>query len=140
MPDLLLLHESGAVTVVDVKPAERLQDSQVSAVFEWTEQVVARRGWAFEAWSGADATLLENVRFLAAYRRRSVVCDQLLPVALTEARSCATLVELEQRLTAHAPLELVRPVVRHLVWTGELTAELHHPLSAGTPVSAGAAQ
>lgn len=136
VPDLLLLHASGLVSVVDVKPADRLEDPDVAAVFAWTKQVVARRGWAFEAWSGAEATLLENVRFLAAYRRRAVICERLLPVALAEARSCATLGELEQQVTLRASLELARPVVRHLLWTGELTAELDRPLSATTALSA----
>jgi hypothetical protein len=57
VPDLLLLHRSGAATVVDVKPRDRFDDSQVAAVFAWTERVVASRGWAFEAWSGADAAV-----------------------------------------------------------------------------------
>jgi hypothetical protein len=43
VPDLLLLHESGAVTVVDVKPRHRLSDQEVAAVFGWTERVVSAR-------------------------------------------------------------------------------------------------
>jgi hypothetical protein len=140
VPDLLLLHRSGAATVVDVKPRHRLEDPQVTAVFAWTERVAANRGWAFEVWSGADAAVTENVRFLAAYRRRSVVCDRLLPIVLAEAESCATLGELEQRLTVHAELGLARPAVRHLIWTGALLADLEHPLERGTRVSLGAAR
>jgi hypothetical protein len=48
VPDLLLGHANGAVTVVDVKPAHRLDDPTVRAVFGWTARVVASRGWAFE--------------------------------------------------------------------------------------------
>jgi len=136
VPDLLLLHQSGAVTVVDVKPAYRLDDPQVAAVFAWTQRVVACRGWSFEVWSGADDTLLDNVRFLAGYRRRAVVCERLLPVALDEAASCGTLGELEHRLRRHAEAELVRPVVLHLIWTGALTAGLDRgPLGESTPLA-----
>jgi hypothetical protein len=69
VPDLLLRSVSGLVTVVDVKPAHRLDDPEVQAVFGWTERTIAVRGWDFEVWSGAKAVLLENVRFLAGYRR-----------------------------------------------------------------------
>lgn len=55
VPDLLLRHVSGLVTVVDVKPSRLLNDADVRAVFRWTEQLVASRGWAFEVWSHADA-------------------------------------------------------------------------------------
>jgi TnsA-like endonuclease N terminal len=116
VPDLLLLHESGAVTVVDVKPRHRLSDQEVAAVFGWTERVVSARGWAFEAWSGADDRLLANIRFLAGYRRRTVVREQLLPVALYLAGSCPTIGALEQALSGagRAPLTVARPVVLHL--------------------------
>lgn len=62
VPDLLLQRADGGVLVVDVKPAHRMQDPAVRAVFDWTATVV---GWRFEAWCGADATLLSNVAFLA---------------------------------------------------------------------------
>lgn len=141
VPDVLLLHESGTVTVVDVKPAHRLDYQQVAAVFAWTQRVIACRGWTFEVWSGADDTLLDNVRFLAGYRRRTVVCERLLPVALDEAAFCGTLGELEHRLRRHAEPELVRPVVLHLIWTGALTADLHHgPLGVVTPLAVGTAR
>ena len=65
VPDLLLVGGDGAVTVVDVKAASRLRDTEVRAQFSWTRAVAAARGWGFEAWSGADRRLLDNVRFLA---------------------------------------------------------------------------
>jgi hypothetical protein len=135
VPDLLLVNDSGLVTVVDVKPAHRMADAQVAAVFAWTERVVATRGWAFEAWPGADAQMLGNVTFLAGYRRRSVVNESLLPVALDLAARHATVGGLEDALTAHAPLELARPVVLHLLWSGGLRADLDRPLSRATSVT-----
>ena len=73
VPDLLLVAGDGAVTVVDVKAASRLRDPEVRAQFSWTRTVAASRGWGFEAWSGADGRLLDNVRFLAGYRRGLVI-------------------------------------------------------------------
>jgi hypothetical protein len=134
VPDLLLLHEFGGVTVVDVKPQHRLSDPEVAAVFGWTERIVGTHGWAFEAWSGTDDSLLANIRFLAGYRRRTVVREQLLAVVLDLAASCPTIGALERALSGHAPLAVARPLVLHLLWTGTLEADLSRPLGAGTPL------
>jgi DNA-binding transcriptional ArsR family regulator len=48
IPDLLLVTPAGAVTVVDVKPASRLEDPKVRAQFAWTRELAVRRGWGFE--------------------------------------------------------------------------------------------
>lgn len=69
----MLVNDSGLVTVVDVKPAHRMADAQVAAVFAWTERVVAARGWAFEVWHRTDARTLANFTFLAGDRLGSVV-------------------------------------------------------------------
>ncbi|MEU4159220.1 TnsA-like heteromeric transposase endonuclease subunit [Actinoplanes sp. NPDC026670] len=157
IPDLLLVSASGVVTVVDVKPARRLADPTVAAVFAWTEQVVASRGWLFEVWTGADAGLLANVRWLAGYRRRAVIQTSLLPAAMELADKHRTLGELEAALTAQLCTELtsadpdvdaydsavikqrcrdfVRPVVMHLLWTRQLRAPLDLPLQATTPIA-----
>src|SRR5258708_11426539 len=39
---------------------------------EWTGEVAALRAWAFEEWYGEPPRLLENVSFLAGYRRRGL--------------------------------------------------------------------
>jgi hypothetical protein len=53
VPDLLLAHAKGGVTVVDVKSPRRQGDPAVRAVMEWTGRTVALRGWGFEEWYGA---------------------------------------------------------------------------------------
>jgi hypothetical protein len=141
VPDLLLAGGDGAVTVVDVKAASRLRDPEVRAQFSWTRAVAASRGWGFEAWSGADKELLDNVRFLAGYRRGLVISAGLLPVVLDAAREQATIGSVERALAGEYPVQLVRPAVLHLLWTGRLRADLRRPLGAATPVrlAAGAA-
>jgi len=135
------------VRIVDVKPAHRLADPAVAALFDWTAQTVGARGWAFEAWSGADATLLDNVRFLAGYRRPAVIdpallarAPDLLAPALLEAtgdeRGPLLLDDAENLLAAHAPLLLARPVLLHLIWSGRLHADLSRPLGRTTALRA----
>ncbi|MFB8415511.1 TnsA-like heteromeric transposase endonuclease subunit [Streptomyces albidoflavus] len=73
VPDFLLAKGSGTVRVVNVKPAVRLQDPKIAEALEWPGKLVERHGWEYEIWSWADRVLLENVRFLAAYRRPGIV-------------------------------------------------------------------
>ena len=72
VPDLLLVAAGGGVMVVDVKAPSRMADPAVRAQFAWTRRVCAGRGWAFEAWSGADPRLLAmSGSWLATGARRS---------------------------------------------------------------------
>ncbi|MBL7495266.1 TnsA-like heteromeric transposase endonuclease subunit [Frankia sp. CNm7] len=122
VPDLLLVGADGGVTVVDVKASDRREDPGVQALFAWTRETVATRGWGFEAWYGGDARLLANVRFLAGYRDRRLVDSALVPAVREAAGTGSRIVDLERALAA--PMLLVRPVVLHLLWRGELTADL----------------
>jgi hypothetical protein len=47
VPDLLLVHADGSVTVVDVKSPHKRQDLEVRALMDWTRHAVGLRGWAF---------------------------------------------------------------------------------------------
>jgi hypothetical protein len=137
VPDLLLASSSGAFCVVDVKAASRLEDPAVVAQFEWTRQVLAEYGVGFEVWSGADPVLLDNMRFLAGYRREQVVEASLAPEVLATADLGASIGEIEHRLSGEGREGLVRPVVLHLLWCGALVADLSVPLSRDTVVRPG---
>ena len=77
IPDYLLLTDDGPV-VVDVKPADLLDDPAVAKTFEWVRAVVESLGWSFEVASEQPRVLMENIRFLAGYRRRAWVNDSAL--------------------------------------------------------------
>jgi hypothetical protein len=132
VPDLLLQRADGGVLVVDVKPAHRMQDPTVRAVFDWTATVVGWRGWGFEAWSGVDAVLLANVAFLAGYRRPQVVDVSLVDDVLAAAVSQHTIAGIEH--TVDAPAVRVRPVLLHLLWIGRLRADLATPIGPASRV------
>ncbi|WP_395577408.1 hypothetical protein [Streptomyces sp. BK79] len=59
----------GTVRVVNVKPARRLEDPKVVEALAWPGELFQQHGWELQIWSGADRVLLENVRYLAGYRR-----------------------------------------------------------------------
>jgi hypothetical protein len=134
VPDLLLGMSDGAVTLVDVKPAHRLADAAVVAQMSWTREICIAAGWGFELWSGADPVLLENVRFLAGYRRPGLVDAGLIPVVLDEAAEPIGIGALERVLDGSQEWGLLRPVVLHLLWSGQLVTDLLQVLDADTVV------
>lgn len=73
VPDIVLEHHDGSITVVDVKAEQMLQEPDVVAVLRWTDRVCRQRGWRYEVWSGANATELRNVRFLSMAKRSRFV-------------------------------------------------------------------
>jgi hypothetical protein len=135
VPDLLLRRSDGAVVVVDVKPADRVDDPVVRAVFDWTARVVGWRGWRFEVWSGADPVLLANVSFLAGYRRPQVIEQSLVETVLEAAARQGTIGGAERAVGA--PVARVRPVILHLLWTGRLRTDLGTPLGPASVLQVG---
>ena len=122
IPDCLLITASGPV-VVDVKPAARLAVPKVVFAFGWTEQVVKARGWRYEVWSEPDPVELENVRFLAGYRRRwlfdSVVVDALRS-SVADGMSVGEVTGSASRF----PAATVRAALLHLLWRREFTVDM----------------
>jgi predicted RNA binding protein YcfA (HicA-like mRNA interferase family) len=134
VPDLLLSHGDGAVTVVDVKPVRRLADPVVRSVFDWTCELVGMRGWRFEEWSGADPIELANVRFLAGYRRPFTVAGDLCTPVLDLVDGQLSIGGVEHAAASIAAPELVRPVLLHLLWSGRLATDLSSPVGAASPI------
>jgi hypothetical protein len=86
-------------------------------------------GGRFEEWYGVAAQVLTNVAFLAGYRRRGVVAEELIPAVLQATGEGASPLEIGQPMRPVHPL-LVRPVVLHLLWSGRLSVDLEAPLAA----------
>jgi hypothetical protein len=130
IPDYLLIGDSGPV-VVDVKPARRTRDPKVAFTFGWTRELVEARGWRFEVATEPPSVELENIRFLAGYRRDGLFDVDLLNhvrargldgVSLGDAFACLP----------DEPPDLVKAAVLHLLWRRELHADLSVPLGRGT--------
>jgi hypothetical protein len=137
VPDVLLGHADGAVTVVDVKAASRVGDPDVSAQFAWTRRLCDRCGFGFEVWSGADPVLLSNVRFLAGYRRARTIAGELEPLVLKAAALPRSVTDVEHGLACVSPWWRIRPVILHLLWRKQLATDLTRPLDGETLVRAG---
>jgi len=129
VPDIALIDCAGAITIVNVKPADRIGDPKVAATFAWAGRVFGSRGWQHEVWTGAPEVLLGNVRFLAGYRRRDRFDAQLLDAVIAMADDGDTSGDLERRCHGVGPAEVVRPALLHLLWSGRLRTDLSTVLS-----------
>ena len=129
VPDFLFVSAAGAARLVNVKPAERLQDAQVAGALAWPGVLAGQLGWEYEVWSGADATVLENIRFLAGYRRPGVVPAAEVERAWGLVLDGEQLADAELRLAGGRPRHEARPALLALLWAGRLTTDLTRPVS-----------
>jgi hypothetical protein len=133
VPDFFLDRRDAPPLVVNVKPAGRLLNPKVADALAWAAEVFGRHSWDHEIWSGVDAQLLANVRFLAGYRRTALLDPQVLAAARQRLSGRFPLAEAEAVLAA-AGLEPARPVILHLVWSGFLRADLGGSFDGSTTV------
>jgi hypothetical protein len=122
------------VTVVNVKPADRLREPKVAAALAWPGAVFEAHGWGYEIWFGAPRAVVENVRFLAGYRRPGLVDQAVLDRVSSQVTHAEPLGDLERRLATGSPGWTVRPVVLALLWSRRLETDLRLPLSAASIV------
>jgi hypothetical protein len=127
IPDYFLATDHGPV-VIDVKPAQLLDKQTVAYTFGWTRRLVEARGWQYEVWSGAPSAELENLRFLAGYRRSWLFDAALLDEVRGAAVEGRTFGEVSRSLDGCDPAA-ARAAVLHLLWRGELKTDLSTPLS-----------
>jgi hypothetical protein len=131
VPDFLLRRSDGSVLIVNVKPADRMEDERVADALAWAGRVFSDRGWEHEVWSGADAQLLVNVRFLAGYRRAALVEPLTGAEGILRTVAVLTIAGAEAALRDAGVVE-PRAVVLHLLWRGRLRADLERPLTGET--------
>lgn len=134
-PDYLLMTDSGP-RIVDVKPAERLCDAEVSASLALTREVVESIGCGYQVATEPDRTMLANVRFLAGYRRDWLFDAELLAdirevVRREREQSIANVLEGVDR-----PRWMALAGLHHLLWRQEVTADLTQVLRTSTQVTA----
>lgn len=128
IPDYLLITGDGPV-VVDVKPRHRVTKPEVAFTFAWTRRVVEARGWQYAVWSEPSPAELENVRFLAGYRRDWLFDEALLNKVRAMGLDGWALGELGERLPEREREE-IRSAVLHLLWAGEVVTDLSTPISS----------
>jgi hypothetical protein len=89
---------------------------------------VEARGWRYEVWSGAPSPELENLRFLAGYRRPWLFDAALLDKVRGADVGGRMFGEVVRGLVGCDPAA-ARAAVLNLLWLGELKTDLSTPLS-----------
>lgn len=137
IPDLMLIGNDGKVTIVDSSPtAGDLCPSE--RVLDWAEEVIRARGWTYEWWTGPkDAQHYTNVKALRGFCRPMHEVQQALiePILALCADIALPIAAVEENLAGEKmPKPMVRAVIQHLLWWGDLTTDLYRPITTGTRV------
>jgi hypothetical protein len=135
-PDYFTRRADGSAVVVDCRPVERRKARDV-AKFEATAAACGRIGWQYRLVGGLDRITVSNVRWLAGYRHPR---HDLPAVAPLLREVFATPTPLMAGAEAVGNPIGVLPVLFHLLWRHELTADLSTPLHQGTLVRRAAAR
>jgi hypothetical protein len=130
-PDYFARLTDGTGVVVDVRP-QSLVDEGAAEVFAVTARICATVGWQFRLVGDLDQPFRANLRRLARYRHprchRTSVANRLREVFTEPQLLLAGAERIGDRLA-------VLPVLYHLLWQHELTADLiAAPLGAATVV------
>jgi hypothetical protein len=129
IPDYMLFTCVGPL-VVDVKPRHQVSQPVNASTFAWTRRAVESRGWRYEVWSEPPRQELENVRFLAGYRRAWLFDPHLVEELRGMDVDGATLGDAFRALPFW-PDALVRSAVLHLLWQQHFRVDLTRRLSIG---------
>jgi hypothetical protein len=127
IPDYLLLTDTDPV-MVDVKPREQVSDTKVAKTFDWVQHVIESLGWRFEIASEQPAVLLDNVRFLAGYRRPQSINEPALRALRATQFDNVTFGDAVRNVDGAEPL--VRAALLHMLWTQEVSTDLSKVLSS----------
>lgn len=129
-PDYFARRADGSAVVLDCRPAERRKPRDV-VKFEATARACALAGWEYRLAGAADPVVTGNLRWLAGYRHPRY----LVPAAAGLLRQVFTVPgPLMAGAEAAGDPIAVLPVLFHLLWTGELIADMSLPLGERTLV------
>lgn len=127
IPDYLLLTDMNPV-LVDVKPREHLNHTRVAGTLAWVRNEVEPLGWRFEVASEQPQILMDNVRFLAGYRRPESINEPALRALRALQFGNVTFGDALRNVDGAEPL--TRAALLHMLWTHEVSTDLSKILSS----------
>ena len=133
-PDFFARRDDGTGVVVDVRPDDRIpaRDAETFAV---TASACEAAGWEYRRAGDLDPVLVANVRWLSRYRHPRCLVPEIAVVLAESFAGGRGLFEGAERAGDRLR---VLPVLFHLMWQRQLTADLAvGPLGASTVVHAG---
>lgn len=139
-PDFFVRRRDGSVLIVDVKPAERITDKD-RAHHDRTRVVCSELGWDYQEFTTINVVVERNLRLLSGYRhpRFAPPADSgsfIAALARAAGNHGLRLPELIDVATRDAGLTDERAVcaVYHMLWNGQIHANLDYPLTWNTAV------
>lgn len=117
---------------MDCRPLDRI-DARSAAKFAAARTACEAVGWGYRIVGEVDPVRMANVRWLAGYRQPRHRADDGLAARLLALFSMPSLL-VKQAALLGDPIAVL-PTVFHLLWLGQLTADLSRPLSDATLVS-----
>jgi hypothetical protein len=135
VPDYFAERGGGSPLVVDCRPADRRGPRDLAA-FDATRRACAAIGWEYRLTGALDPVATANLRWLAGYRHPRY---RVLRAAAALRAAFAAPVALMDGAEAAGDAVAVLPVLYHLLWHQELTADLSVPLHPAAAVVRAAA-
>jgi len=129
-PDYFARRADGSAVVVDCRPAERRKPRDMEK-FEATARACALVGWEYRLAGAAYPVVTANLRWLAGYRHPR---NRVSAAARALRQVFAVPVPLMAGAAAVGDPIATLPVLFHLLWRGELAADLSVPLGERTLV------
>jgi TnsA endonuclease-like protein len=133
VPDFFARLGDGTGVVVDCRPASRIKPRD-QELFDATARICAEVGWEFRLVHGHDPVWLGDVRWLAGYRHRRNLSDEVAGRLVEVFAEPGPLVE---GASAVGDPIAVLPVLYHLLWIRLLHTDLTVRLEGCSVVSAG---
>lgn len=130
-PDYFARRWDGTVMVIDVRADDCIEPKDAEA-FAAMEDACARAGWRFRRLGAADVVVTANVRWLSRYRHpRCAGADGIAELLIAAFDQPAALWD---GAAAVGDRLAVLPVLFHLLWRHDLTADLTTRLGSSTLV------
>jgi hypothetical protein len=131
VPDYFAERGGGPALVVDCRPTDRRGPRDLAA-FAATRRACALTGWEYQLVGAPDPVGTANLRWLSGYRHPRY---GIPGVAGALRAAFAAPVPLMDGAEAAGDPVTVLPVLYHLLWRQELTADLSVPLHPAAPVA-----
>jgi hypothetical protein len=135
-PDFFARKADGTGVVVDVRPDDRVPERDAET-FAATASACEAVGWEYRRAGDLDPVLVANVRWLSRYRHQRCLVPEVASVLLEAFTGGRCLFEGAEMAGDRLR---VLPVLFHLMWQQQLTADLAVPLGMSTVVHAGGAR
>ena len=132
-PDYFVRRADGSAVVIDCRPEQRRGPRDVAA-FDTTRRACEMVGWGYMLLGATDPVVTRNLRWLAGYRHpRYLVAEIAVRLRGLVGEQVALI---DAAKAAGDPIATL-PVLYHLLWRHELSADLTLPLRTATQVAMG---